>query len=370
MRRRIVIIHFQPVELYPPVQNLINFLGAKTNQHEISVITTKAGNKIPGFQTENIKILRFGRTQRQNSFMRYLNYGVFYFFSLIYLLRVNPDRIFYFETLSSYPAFLYKKWVGKKTELLIHYHEYTSPAEILQGMALNKIFHAKEKKLYPDALWVSHTNEFRMALFQKDEYPVSISHAHILPNYPPASWQVSQTEPISEPLKIVMVGALGLDTMYVKEFAEWIIRQQGGAVWDIYSFTITEEVRSYLASLQTRFITVKASVAYKNLPEVLKNYNVGVILYKGHIPNYVFNAPNKLFEYHVNGLDVWFPEQMSGMHKFIKVNSYPKVVPVKFEQMEFLTISDLIKRDGLKQIIEKYSSESALEELGEILLNE
>ena len=59
MLKKIVIIHFQPVELYPPIQNLINFLESETTEHEISVITTSSKNKMPQFQTKNIKIFPF-----------------------------------------------------------------------------------------------------------------------------------------------------------------------------------------------------------------------------------------------------------------------------------------------------------------------
>jgi hypothetical protein len=363
MSKKIVIIHFQPLELYPPVQNLINFFESETTENDISVITTRSKNKIPAFQTKNIEIFRFGKTGIKNIFLRYGNYIIFYSFSLIKLIIKRPDRIFYFETLSSYPAFLYKKYFSKKAEILIHYHEYSSPQEIIDGMKLNKMFHVREKNLYPDAVWISHTNEYRMDLFKKDEYPVLINNAHILPNYPPASWQSSNRRNISEPLKIIMAGALGFDTMYVKEFAEWIIQQGGKVVWDIYSFTISREAKSYLESLHTNYITLKGSVEYKKLPEVLKNYDVGVILYKGHIPNYIYNAPNKLFEYHVSGLDVWFPEQMIVAHTYIKTDSYPKILPVNFEKLSDLKSTDLTNRNGLQFIIRKYSSEIVFKEL-------
>ncbi|HSZ87668.1 MAG TPA: hypothetical protein VK787_16660 [Puia sp.] len=363
MFKKIVIIHFQPLELYPPIQNLINFFGCETAEHQISIITTGSKNKIPSFQTKNIRIFRFGKSGERNVFFRYFNYFIFYSFSLIKLIIKKPNRIFYFETLSSYPAFLYKKYFNRNTEILIHYHEYSSPQEIAHGMKLNKIFHEREKYLYPDALWISHTNEHRMELFKKDEYPVLINNAHILPNYPPASWQTSDEKNISEPLKIIMIGALGFDTMYVKEFAEWIIQQNGKVIWDIYSFTISSGAKSYLESLHTKYITLKESVEYKKLPEVLKNYNVGVILYKGHIPNYIYNAPNKLFEYHVSGLDVWFPEKMTGAFSYIKTDSYPKILPVNFEKLSDLKTTDLTNRDGLQFIIRKYSSEIIFKEL-------
>jgi hypothetical protein len=367
MRKKIVIIHFQPLELYPPVQNIIEFFEDKNNEYEISVVTTKSGKKIPAFQTKNIKIHRFGKTGLLNPFIRYINYIVFYSLSVVYLIKTKPWRIFYFETLSSYPAFLYKKYFNRKTGILIHYHEYSSPGEILQGMRMNKIFHAREKTFYSDALWVSHTNEHRMQLFRKDLLPVEINNGRILPNYPPANWLTDKERMITEPLKIVMIGALSLDTMYVKEFADWIIQQGGKAIWDIYSFWAAEDVKSYIKSLNSEHITLKDSIAYKHLPQVLQNYHVGVILYKGHIPNYIYNAPNKLFEYHVNGLDVWFPEQMIEASTYTKTDSYPKILPLNFDRLSELKSSDLTNRKGLRFVILKYSAETVLKELNLVL---
>ena len=48
---------------------------------------------------------------------------------------------------------------------------------------------------------------------------------------------------------------------------------------------------------KNQYVQFKGHINYDNLPTTLNKYQVGVILYKGHIPNYVYNAPNKLFEY-------------------------------------------------------------------------
>src|SRR6202043_3312153 len=91
-------------------------------------------------------------------------------------------------------------------------------------------------------------------------------------------------------------------------FANWIIQQDGRATWDIYSDNITEDAKVFLKSLNPELVRFQGRVNYFRLPGILRNYHTGVILYNGHIPNYIFNAPNKLFEYWACGLDVWFPE--------------------------------------------------------------
>ncbi|HVM87592.1 MAG TPA: hypothetical protein VMT76_05355 [Puia sp.] len=369
--RKLAIIHFQPVELYPPVQNLLNYLGKAENNYLIEVFTTAAVQHISKFQceTQRVKIRRLGKSGIKNPLLRYLSYFNFFFFSLIYLIKIKPQRILYFETLSSYPVYLYKQYFNTATEILIHYHEYSSPKEITEGMKLNKFFHEGERHLYPHALWISHTNDYRMKLFTDDEASTVIGNPHILPNYPPKNWQVSTVRSAGTPLKIILAGVVGLETMYIREFSEWVLHQEGNVIWDIYTFVADNKTKFFLDSLNTRFINLKNAVEYKDLPVVLRNYDIGVILYKGHIPNYIYNAPNKLFEYYVNGLDVWFPEQMIGAHRFITANSFPKVIPIKFENISAISLKTLTDKSNLKFLIHDYSCESVLNKLNETLLN-
>ena len=135
--------------------------------------------------------------------------------------------------------------------------------------------------------------------------------------------------------------------MYTREFAEWIIKQKGQATWDIYSSNITAEAKSYLQLTDTSLIRFHGGINYFSLPGLLHEYEVGVILYKGHIPNYVYNAPNKLFEYLACGLDVWFPQNMQSSLPFVTKDNYPKIVPVNFENLMSLNLTIIIDRAGL-----------------------
>ncbi len=227
--RDLAIIHFAPLELYPPTQNLLHQLT--DNGREIIVLTNETTANIGKFNISgsNINIKRIRRMhQSQIPAVRYLNYFFFYLISFVLLLKHRPSIILYFETLSSFPAYLYKTFINRRVKTYIHYHEYMSLKEYSNGMKLVKFFHKLEKKLYPTASWVSHTNEYRMNRFIDDIYPVRITNPKILPNYPPGAW--SSTEPTREkhvPLRIVYAGALSLSTMYLKEFEEWVAIAKG-----------------------------------------------------------------------------------------------------------------------------------------------
>jgi len=310
-------------------------------------------NPIPGTEKYlspdlKISIIRNGRSHEKISFLRYWNYLTYYLKVSFKLIFWRPASVLYYETLSALPALLYKIVFKKSTDIFIHYHEYTSLKEYREGMILNRWIYSLEKKVFPIAKWISHTNSDRMRLFIEDNDPIKIQNPHILPNYPPKNWKPDYWKgDLSSPIMFIYVGALGLNTMYLQEFAEWIIKQKGEAIWDIYSGNITGDAMNYLTSLNTSYINYRGSVNYFLLPETLNKYDVGLILYKGHIPNYIYNAPNKLFEYWACGLDVWFPETMESSIHYKTEDSYPKIIPINFKDISNLNIASMINRNGL-----------------------
>ncbi len=368
---KLVIVHFQPLELYPPIQNLIQFIGASSEKKELYVYSTSTETIIDQFKSSsaNIKIKRLAKSGNNlKALKRYYNYLVFNVCCLFQLIRLKPQRILYFETISSFPVYIYKRYFNTKTEILIHYHEYTSPVEFDKGMKLVRQFHKYEKYLYPKACWVSHINQYRMQQFVADSQPVVINNQHILPNYPPKNWFIQPLAGIEMPVKIIYVGALSLDTMFTIEFAEWVIQQNGKVIWDIYSLNITDDAKDYLNSLASSWINIRPGVEYNDLPVIIKKYAVGVVLYNGHIPNYIDNAPNKLFEYLACGLDVWFPVVMKGSLPYITKGSFPKVMAIDFTDMQDFSLVAAIDRNGYIFKPTSFFCEEALEDIANLFL--
>ena len=364
--KKYAIIHFQPIELYPPVQNLITTLSNEKVPFKLKVYTTSTDltvNKIES-SSKNIEIIRPGKSGNHLSiFERTINYITFYLGTFFDLILYGPRKILYFESLSSFPAYCYKRFINSGVSVLVHYHEYTPPKDYVSGMYLLKIFFKYEKWLYPTISWLSHTNEYRMNQFLKDISPLQIKNHHILPNYPPKSWYQPARDKIEYPIKIVCIGAISLDTMYTKEFAKWVLDQNGNVTWDIYSLIITEEAKAYLSSLNPAIIKLHPGVNYSSIPELLKNYDIGVITYNGHIPSIVYAASNKLFEYYVCGLDVWFPDVMKGSSEYINHATIPKIVSIDFTKLNEIDIDSLVDRSGLYSAQVNYFCEDSLQEL-------
>ena len=371
---KLAIIHFQPLEQYPPVENLINYIGNRKFGFEVQVFSTIPVSSGPTFCNAAVVLCRYGKLdEHKNKLQRLFQYLLFYYRVFFQLLKYRPSELLYFESLSFLPVYGYLlfAWVsGRKPRIFCHYHEYTSPAEYINGMFLNRVSHALEKKYYAGMVWISHTNEDRMNFFKEDHPALHFRNTYILPNYPPGSWlTLNRPNENRFPIRIVYVGAVGMDTMYIKEFAQWVERKNGSVTWDIYSQQDAGHVVQYLSSISSRYIHFKGQVNYYDLPQVLKNYNVGVILYKGHIPNYIYNAPNKLFEYYACGLDSWFPVEMKSSWAYINTGVYPKIIPVDFKTLDNFDADAAIDRLGLVHQYSPYFCEKVLDVLWKEIRN-
>jgi hypothetical protein len=243
-----------------------------------------------------------------------------------------------------------------------------TPEEYDTGMRLVRSFHQMEKNIYDQVNWISHTNSARMKNFLRDLKDISVPNRHILPNYPPKNWLSTAKPGISQPVRAVYLGALSLDTMYTKEFAQWVLSQQGNIIWDIYSLNVTDEAASFIQALPGESVRLYPGISYREIPGVLKQYDLGLILYTGHIPNWIDNAPNKLFEYLSCGLDVWFPMDMKGCIPYITKDTYPKVVAVDFKQLAKLDLRIAMDRTAASYTIPEFFCEEVYRHLWEKLL--
>ena len=189
-----------------------------------------------------------------------------------------------------------------------------------------------EQKRYGKAEWISHTNEDRMRLFTEEKPGLPKAALNVLPNYPPFSWYHLKKNPVLDEgqTKVVYVGALSMHTMYTREFAAWIVEQQGRYTWDIFSDNCSQEVKDFLKALNCRFISLNPAVAYHQLPALLRQYSVGVVLYNGHIPNYVYNVPNKVLEYYACGLEVWCSHDLASTVDFKKRHQLDSIRIIDF----------------------------------------
>jgi len=352
----IIIFHFGPLEHYPPIQNLLLYLGASPDIEKVRCITTY-GSLAPIQFGKKVSIHRPGK-QSKNKLTLWSSYLLYNLLGIVFLILKRPSKLMYFESLSAFPVYLYKKYLNTSAHIYIHYHEYTTAEEYSRSSPIRKYFHKKEKYLYRRATWISQTNEKRMEKFLADEDIQLNRHIHhFMPNYPLSSWsRPNRSWESGKTLKVVYVGySLTKEGSYLEEVVKFLKSSSIPIEINIYCIKANDYSRSFEEEEDNFKLSLHKAVPYDQLAEILSQHHVGLILYKAKTPNYIFNAPNKLFEYLSCGLDVWYPKEMQGIHAHDS-QEQPKVLRVDYNTLNF-NLEDMLMTSSYKKKIE-YTAEN------------
>jgi len=317
---KIALVHFQPLEHYPPVMNCIRDMEKKKLEG-VSIISTYSKNN---WFSATFPIFRLGN-YTTSRWSRYWTYLYFNLTCLFYLCFYRPKKVLYYETYSAWPVYWYKK-LFPSIHVFIHFHEYVSDKEKKESSAYYKYLLVKETALLKKAIWISHTNEDRMRFFQQDFPFVRKDQCYILPNYPPADWairaqKIRANRQVSAVKRMVYVGAIGLNSTYIREISAWLKEQKGAFTLDIYSSNMEKAVLDFLHNLNVSYISINRAIPYYELPELLATYDIGLVLYKGIIPNHIFSIPNKVYEYIICGITTWYPDNLYSTCSFFGFNN-------------------------------------------------
>ena len=334
---RLSIVHWMPVEMYPPTMNLARHFDKLG--WDVSLHTTEPRHQLKPFPGDRIRVTRARNPSNRGAFARALEYLRFYLGTTLRLVKEKPDAILYYEPQSSLPVFL-ASLARKDVPVFIHHHEYHGPEDFEKpGMRLPRLFHRIERRrLFPRSKWISHTNDQRLRLFASDNPTVPREKLKVLPNFPPSIWfgsrNVAWSESQPPPLRIAYVGSLSRSDTYIEKFTAWVQQHAGLVTLDIFAYNLDRDTLSYLRSIREDAIRFhEAGIPYDDLPGILRHFHVGAILYRATTLNYIHNASNKLFEYLACGMDVIFPVEMLGVQPFVS-DSAPRVIPVDFSSLQ------------------------------------
>jgi len=323
--------------MYPPVTNLIRSLV----RGGFSLQVHSSYNRFEGipFACASTLIYRNANPAIGGAVLKLGKYAWFQLSTLVRMIVQRPDAIIYIEPSSSFPVYLYSL-LRPRVPVFIHHHEYHSPDQFLRpGMRLIRWFHRLEQqRLLLRARWVSHTNAKRLELFCQDCPGVPKTARRILPNYPPGKWREGANSAWAQtngPFRFVYVGSLSLRDTFLEGFVRWLLTQPPGSVqFDVYAYNLDAPTRGFLEQAHGEVIRFfPKGVAYDDLPEMLRQYRAGVILYRAETLNYRYNETNKLFEYLICGLDVWYSQRMEGVRPHARANVRPRVIECDFENM-------------------------------------
>ena len=410
MKKNLAILHYLPLEYYPPVTNLIDYIANEHSEdfNKVKVFTSKNIKERKEYQvkengewkkktgrnatSEDIKgalnrgsrlksfkynIYRSPFPKETNSglkrLLKYLHYDLF---TLIRLIGYQPESLLYYESYSVWPAYIYTKFINRKCRVFIHNHEYASKEWYASTMKQVRYFHKFEEKwLYRKALWISQTNEERKKLFQKDYPYLSKDTLKIVPNYPPSSWHnVSlhkKQKSNNRILRVVYIGSLSLKNTYIKELCEWVIRQKGNIKFDIYSYIISQDANDYLSGIKnTNIEFFKSGIEYDNIPNILSKYDVGVIFYTAYSDNVINCVSNKFYEYFTCGLDIWFSKTMKSTYQHIDPKTYPAVIPIDFTKLKHFNWQKAVDKTDRNPTGEKFFCEDVYQKLVDEMVGE
>lgn len=413
---RISLVHWFPLEFYPPATNLLECFAARPELETFAFTSNYSRGRTP-YANSNVEVLRYGFPDGACGWLvRLWRYFFFPFAVVVRLIRLRPDCVLYYEPQSSLPALIYAA-TNRRCRIFIHHHEYHEPQQFLRpGMRLVRFYHWLEKRfLFKRAVWISHTNEQRLKLFHEDHPNIDPAKLKVVGNFPPASWKkeslvargerredkqeskqlVASGERLdgiddehAKALRLVYVGSVSLHDTFIGPLVEWILSRGDDAVTlDVFAYNADEKTKvflreasgerreaeerrgnrpqensavdaetdslaassSQLAShvFHSRVRYFEAGVDYDDLPKVLADYDVGVILYRCNTTNYKFNASNKLFEYLACGLEVWYPPQMQGVKPYARDDMFPRVLEVDFERLDKLDLDRMANANGL-----------------------
>ena len=146
-------------------------------------------------------------------------------------------------------------------------------------------------------------------------------------------------------MKLVFVGySVDRNSCYIEETIQWLRDQKIPCILDLYCLE-QKSLREELIGQQGNvLVNIHPPVEYQDLPSILKQFHIGLILYRGLTPNYIHNAPNKFFPYLSCALDVWYPKEMEGIKPYQRLAS-PKVVEFDFKTLDHQMLStDMISQ--------------------------
>jgi hypothetical protein len=104
MRRKVSVVHWSPVEMYPPAINLVRFL-ADTGRWDVSLHTTWNGHERTDFRHPGVNVHRSANPSGKTGVAKVAAYAAFQAQTTSRLLSEKPDAVIYFEPMSSLPVY-------------------------------------------------------------------------------------------------------------------------------------------------------------------------------------------------------------------------------------------------------------------------
>lgn len=278
--RKLIVVHYANVNLYPPLQNLLAAL-LENGGTEVELVTGYS------FKCSGVKVLS-PKGIWSHSRSKILHYA--WWFTVLLakgIFRQQEVKMLLYES-NAFPALVLPI---NRADLWLHFHEYRLPDrmklsffEWCSEMMIRKLIHKPE--------YVSLVTEARRHLLIKEGVHTR-NEIRVMWNCPRQEWAKKLDVVEKHSNAVVMVGAVGKNTWSVEVM-------QAFESQDIYELHVygKDEFDS------THRVKYCGWVNYDVLPEVLSKYQVGLVWYNEQSLNFTSGISNKIFEYLHCGLKV------------------------------------------------------------------
>jgi len=317
---KIAYLHNLPLEYYPPATNTLDLLG-REKKSEVCAYTTHNRKNRKAYKNKAVTVYRSHSPNPESNFLWRAGVALWWHLrTAVSMWAFKPDAIIYFEPHSAIAAYLYYRFFRGNARLFIHHHEYYAPEDYLRpGMRLPHLgCRLEQSYLFRHAAWISQTNEDRLRLAKEHHPKVPDDVWRTLPNYPPKDWcsKEKRTDAAKKEgrLRLIYVGSASFQDTYIREIVRWVASHPDTVLLHISGYNVAQDAWEWLEKERFPNVTFDANgYEYDELPNILVDFDIGLVLYKGNTTNFVYNVPNKVFEYLACGLDVWYPKEMKGM---------------------------------------------------------
>jgi len=139
--------------------------------------------------------------------------------------------------------------------------------------------------------------------------------------------------------------------MYLEEVLRLVSNQPNELELTLFSQDVSSSAINLISQYESETIVLKSAIDYIELPQELVKYDIGLVLYKGHSPNFIYNVPNKVHEYLHCGLKVLGDICLVSTSKL----DYKQILLLPFCSMEdtFFKIQELMTEARYVPTIEK-----------------
>ena len=337
---KVAYVHVLPLELYPPARNLL-VLMSKRKGWEVRAWSTSNDHGMPSWSAPGVRIARHSYPSEKVPVpLRMAGYAAWHMKTAAEMARWKPDVVMMVEPHSSLALWFYYRFFCGSARLFIHHHEYYAPEDFFApGMRLLRSTLGLERDyLFPRADWVSQTNSQRLELLQAWNRKIQPGAARVFPNYPLKEWVTAAnavvTDDRSGPTRFIYVGSASFEDTYLREVCEWAASQPETVSLHVVGHNVRKDVWDSIQSLRAPNITTApAGISNDQLPSLLRQYDVGLVLYRGNTLNFVYNVSNKAIEYLACGLEVWHPPEMKALRRFHEEHPGLRIRQVDFRKL-------------------------------------